>query len=111
MAETGRDRFRETVIKIFHEEEVRPGDRIQWRIVSWRGLEPVFEIRRLFYSESEGGWRPGRLKPISWDDFQLLEEKFEEIREILELEVSRYRQVRRKAATNAHNESQIEEDE
>ena len=76
--------IKETVVKIFNEQEIDANNKNIMRIVRWNNGRPQLEKRKFY--RSEDAWKPGRAAGMNVDDFALVKENMEEIEGLLKQE-------------------------
>lgn len=76
--------IKETVVKIFHEQEIDEDNKNIIRIVRWNNGRPQLEKRKFYRADNE--WKPGKAAGFNVDDFDLLDKNREEIGKLLRSE-------------------------
>jgi hypothetical protein len=73
--------IKETVVKVFNEQEMDADNKSIIRIVRWNNGRPQLEKRKFYRSDE--AWKPGKAAGFNVDDFTLLKDNIEEIDKLL----------------------------
>lgn len=75
------------LIKTYKIKEVDRLNRIDLRIVQWDVAKlPVLENRKLYYDETDAGWKDQKLSSMGFDELRIIEENIIEIKELLNID-------------------------
>lgn len=75
------------LIKTYKIKEVDRLNRIDLRIVQWDVAKlPALENRKLYYDETDAGWRDAKLASIGIEELRIIKENIREIEELLSID-------------------------
>jgi hypothetical protein len=74
------------VLKVIDTAELHGGNKVQIRIVTWNGKNPMLEKREL-WTDEEGNEKMGKAKGFTLEELTKIVENFDEIEKIMEKKI------------------------